>query len=174
LRVPGAGSGPLPGHQLELKVSCAGSTARAPFELQGRIMLPLQVRAVGTLAFGRFLAPGEATLVRLDPASGERTVDQGLSALLLGKAGTPGRFQVDGEPWEKVFVQLPSPTQKGFLKGPGEPIELFDFRTDPAPGGLVLDGAGKGQLKVGASLRLHKDQKAGTYEGYYTVVFNYP
>jgi hypothetical protein len=53
-------------------------------------------------------------------------------------------------------------------------VEIFNFRTDPAPEGLYLDAAGNGALRVGATLRLNRNQGSGTYEGYYTVVFNYP
>ena len=175
LKAPGAtGAGALPSHPMELKVTCDGSSALAVFDLQGRIMLPLQVRAAATLEFGRCLVPGSESLVSLDPASGARKVDKGNPGILIGKGGAPGRFQIEGEPLEKVSIELPAPTQKWFLRGPGEPVEIFNFRTDPAPEGLYLDAAGNGALRVGATLRLNRNQGSGTYEGYYTVVFNYP
>lgn len=174
LRAPGPGTGVLPGHQMELKVTCRGASARALFQLQGRVLRPLQVQAAGALEFGRFLVPAAEAQVTLDPGRGARTLDGGGAAVLIGRAGAPGRFRIEGEPWAKVSVELPSVGRKWFLKGPGEPIEIFQFRTDPASDALSLDGNGKGLVKVGASLRLGRDQKPGAYEAYYTVVFNYP
>lgn len=174
LNVPGrAGSGELPRIQVKIQVTCDGVEKAAWFHLEGRILRPLRVRAMDTLAFGRILTSDRTTEVTLD-VDGRYSLSPDQPGLLLGKSGQPGRFELEGEPGEPVQFELPGPPQKVYLRGPGAPIELRNFTSSPAPRGLVLDGAGRGGLKVGATLVLPGGQPPGTYEGFYSVVFAYP
>lgn len=175
LKLPAqAGPGELPRHPVEVKVTCEGETKTALFHLEGRIMLPLRAREAESLDFGRLLSPDQDATVVLDPATGVRSVQGGSAGILAGKAWVPGRFELDGDPLEKVSIRLPGPERKLFLRSPGgDSIEILRFTTDP-PGGLVLDGGGKGSVKVGATLVLKGRQPPGRYTGFYEVVFAYP
>ena len=175
LKLPAqAGPGELPRTPVALRVVCDGVAATSFFHLEGRIMLPLRARETESLDFGSLFIPEHDTAVVLDPVTGDRSVRGGNGAVLAGRSWAAGRFELDGDPLEKVSIRLPGTARRLFLRNPaGDAIEILQFTTAP-PGGLVLDGGGKGRVKVGATLLLKKGQPPGRYAGYYEVVFAYP
>ncbi len=165
LRAQADASGVLPAAFVWVTVEAAGRPpVSAALAVHARFVPALRITEERAMDFGRILAPGEAASVRLEPDG--RLAPQGRVFLGPG-GGSAARFAVSGEPGATFRVVLPG---RAWLTGPGEALELADFRIGPGP--LVLPG-GTARVAVGATLRVKAGQAPGSYRGTYPVLFAY-
>lgn len=117
------------------------------------IQAAISITKVQDLDFG-MVAPGDASGT-VAPADAEAAV-----------------FDVTGEPNASYDVILPATVD---MTGPGDPITVSSFASDPDAGtGGLLDGSGAQELRVGAQHpTIPLAQVSGTYTGTFTVEVAY-
>jgi hypothetical protein len=115
----------------------------------------------GKLAVGP--APGTVTIA----ASGARTSNGGAS--LVGSTCGSARFAVTGTPTTAFGIVLPSSTS---LVSGAAHMTVDSFQSTPS-GTSVLDGSGRRDLQVGATLHVNAGQARGAYSGSFDVTVAY-
>lgn len=139
----------------------AGAVIIAPITITSDINMHFGTIARGTAASTILLTPGGARSV----ATGNAT----LSA--LAPAHAAASFTVSGVPTATYAITLPT-NGTVTLTGPGAPMGVDDFTSNPATTGAI--GAGGTQtLTVGATLSVAVGQVAGAYSGTFQVTVNY-
>lgn len=81
-------------------------------------------------------------------------------------------FNVSGEANASYDIVLPTSVD---MTGPGDPITVTSFTSDPAAGSNgLLDGSGQQELRVGAQRpTIPGAQASGSYSGTFTVEVAY-
>lgn len=121
------------------------------------------------MAFGT-LAPNVATAgtAVIDPSTGIKTVTGGVFD--FGGVHTAAIFGIRGKKNTAFNVMLPGSV---ILTSGGNSITLNNFTFTFSPPTGMLDGAGKSDVTVGATLQIGANQPAGTYSGPFDITVNY-
>ncbi|AHI29700.1 hypothetical protein AU14_17305 [Marinobacter similis] len=131
--------------------------------------LDLTVTRTQDLAFGSFAAVngGSITIGNF----GSRT-STGSIWLNPSAGGTSALFSLAGDPDSTFAVMLPA-NGTVFLTGPGSPMPVSNFTSNPAGVDGRLDILGTGVVRVGATLGVSSGQIPGAYSGNFFITVNY-
>lgn len=133
----------------------------------------LSVNQVSELNFGSIERLTGNSVVRLNPATSQRTVVSGASGINLvsAPASTAGQFGISGEPNVNISITLPSSVT--LIGSNGGSMTVNNFTASPSSTATSLDNNGNRTLLVGADLNIGANQTAGTYSGTYNLTINY-
>ncbi len=125
------------------------------------IVTPISVTGVDDLQFGNINANGAGTVIL--STAGLRTPSANIT--LPSTQGDPkaAKFTVEGQANFTFSIQLPTTVTLNHSSGAGTgTMTVGTFTSDPATTG-TLDGTGKKDVLVGATLNIGASQAAGTY-----------
>ena len=140
------------------------------FDIQVTVEAPLSIEETQGMNFGTFLSPNANASITLSPAGSYTTsgnvnfVDSNLNA---------SEFTVTGVGSRQVSITLPGSTT--LTNTSGYTMTADSFTSDPGDS-FTLSGTGTGKtqdIKVGSTLHINKNQKAGNYTGTYPVIVSY-
>lgn len=133
----------------------------------------LAMSQVTPLSFGSLEVKSGASVIRIAPQSGIRSVVSGSGNVILGSSPSPtaGQFGISGQPNANISISLPSSIT---LNGSnGGTMTVNNFTGYPSSTTTTLSASGARSLYVGADLNIGAAQASGTYSGTYNVTVNY-
>ena len=136
--------------------------------ISAKIVAPVTVTETQGLDFGTILAPTDSAKTVTISTAGSRS-DGGSGILVNTNTGKAGLFNVTGAENQNMTITKPGSVE--LTSTGGDKMTVDNFVTDPN-GELTLSGT-SGQIKVGADLKVNKDQAVGDYTGTYTVTVSY-
>lgn len=140
--------------------------ATAAGDAYATIIEPIAIANITSLRFGNIIASNEEGTVIISP-EGDRKSEGGayFPTAVLGDFGA-AEFVVTGLIDATYNIVLPGSFD---LEGEGGGIKIYDFKHNAK---RVLK-EGKESFKLGASLNIPVNQKAGDYKGSFNVTVNY-
>lgn len=122
------------------------------------------------LDFGSIIPGNTASTLVIDEDSGALAVTG--SATPVGNRALPAIFSINGEPGQRVKIQLDDKSVTITRQGGTETMTVSKFKLDVKKNS-TLDANGKLQFKVGGQLGVAAAQAAGTYSGNFEVTVEY-
>lgn len=133
----------------------------------------LSMAQITPLSFGELQVTGGTSVIRLAPATGQRSIVSGAGNVTLGSnpAATAGRFDISGQANANINITLPSSIT--LTGNNGGSMTVNNFTGSPSSTSTVLDASGSKTLLIGADLNIGTAQPSGTYSGTYSLTVNY-
>jgi Domain of unknown function (DUF4402) len=129
---------------------------------------PIRIEVEAALDFSRIARTGGDGEVRVDAASGTRTIAGGV--VDLGGMGLRGEARVTGQPFAPVLITLPNRVQ--LRSSTGDLAEVIDIRSDLSRS-PTLDSDGNLHFSFGGRLIL-RGTGAGIFRGSIPISADYP
>lgn len=145
-------------------------------DVRANILASLSFTKGDTLDFGSISPGASASIVRIAPSTGARTLVSGDATLVTGGTENDGTFIIDGIGGLNVSVDIPVSTT---VLGGFVPMTVDNFSwsynggTASNADGAVALIAGPSTLSIGADLHVGGSQDAAIYTGIYSVTVNY-
>ncbi|MGB5078067.1 MAG: DUF4402 domain-containing protein [Sphingorhabdus sp.] len=150
-----------------------GATAGAhalPGDTQGQIVNPGLVTNASPLDFGRVIAGGVQSRLRV-PSTSDTVIVAAGNAIPVGGTVSRARFNVVAAPLTLVLINLPSNIQLTRVAGT-EQMLIDQFQQNGLP--VVFMGpSGQHVFYVGGRLHVAQSQAAGLYQGTFNVTVNF-
>ncbi len=141
----------------------------ADFPIHITFEAPLSVEETQGMSFGTFLSPTTTSSIILSPSGSYTTTG---NVTFVDNTLIPGEFTVTGIGSRQVSITLPASTT---LSNGTQTMTADSFTSTPT-GSFTLSGSGTGQtqdVKVGSTLHINSNQRAGNYTGTYPIIVSY-
>lgn len=133
------------------------------------IIAPITITEGVDLSFGDIIKGAGTVTVATD---GERTIDAAMKSGTQLGAITNATFTVTGEEGYSYDITLPDDSTVVLSLADAVDMPVKSFVSNPATSSTIGEG-GTSTIKVGATLHVAADQKAGDYVGTFNVTVAY-